>query len=342
MYYFIYFLKCCIRNLARLICKPKILFTILAIILLLFCFGKLEVHAAEKESLKPEYLENRTITGTIDKNSPQGQISDFGGFYIFFAPISYKGQKVGYNLETSQTCEVRYGFAEYVTPGTTAYFYGQETTSQIGNLSTHNNLESPIGKGFFVVCVYQGYAVTKLDMYTMDTVQDNIALSTTEIIENNDNNTQLILDSQQEMTDKITEGQEQISNDLTNTDYDENTISVDTSSLDDLHENEDILNYPMQLVQKLTDIVNDTNWDTVDVIDVGIPYTDKKIQLRSDMLYNFINDTGFYNVLYVFWVYIFGRYMIHFGLRIYHWLRTGEAVRKSFNVDGEAITAALM
>lgn len=234
------------------------------------------------------------------------------------------------------------GFAEYVSLGTQAYFYGQTTTSQIGNLSTFNNIECPIDKGFFIVCVYQGYAVTNLDMYTMDTVQDDIALSTAEIIENNDNNTQLILDSQQEMSDKITEGQEQISNDLTNTDYDEDTISIDTSALDGLNTDENIINFPVELVNRLRDTISGANWSQVETIEIGLPHTDKKILLRSDMLYNFIKDSAFYNILQTFWIFVFGMYIIKYALRIYNWLRTGEVVKKAFKVDGDAITAALM
>lgn len=340
MYYFRYFIKCCIRNISRLICKPKVLLVLGLSFLLLFCFGKMEVNAAEKVDLNPEYLENRTITGTENKNSPQGQISEFGGFYIFFAPISYKGQKVGYNLQTSQTCEVRYGFAEYVTPGTSAYFYNQETTSQIGNLSTHNNIESPISKGFFIVCVYQGYAVTNLDMYTMDTVADDIALSTAEIIENNDNNTQLILDAQEEMMQQITDGQQEINNTLTSTDYDESVVNIDTSDATNVDDSSSVQLFTT-IFTNFSNLLNDTSWSQVETIEIGLPYTDGVITLRSDILSNIFAGSFLYTFITIAWYSLFGLYCFRFTTKIYQSIKSGD-ILNGLNLSDEAITSTML
>ena len=228
MYYIRYFIKCCIRNISRLICKPKILFTLLAILLLLFCFGKIEVHAAvtpdDSNWTVLDYIfgTDEALVKTNNNTSGfNGTIQQFGGFRTYYVPVDYKGQKFGFETESTSQVEVRYGFCRYPTIGEGCTVQGVETSSEIGSFYKNNTIVSPIDIGFFAVSVYNYNNLEDIVIYTRETTSDIVSNSTETIINNQEQNTQQILQGQEEMADRITDGQQQIDNTLTSTDYDE-------------------------------------------------------------------------------------------------------------------------
>lgn len=233
---------------------------------------------------------------------------------MFFAPINYKGQTVGFNVQTSQTCEVRYGFAEYVSVGTPAYYFGQTTTSEIGNIATKSNITCPIDKGFFIVCVYQGYSVTNISMYSQDTVAEIVG-----------NSTQTILEGQQQIRDDIVQGQNEINDTLTSTDYDESVVNIDSSAVDDFDDSSSNQLFTT-IFTNFSDLLDNTNWNEVEIIQLGLPYTDKKIELRSDILSNIVRGSALSILITISWYSLFGLYCFRFVTHIYRSIKSGDVL----------------
>ena len=229
MYYFRYFLKCCIRNISRLICKPKVLFILGISFLLLFCFGKMEVQAVEIPE-QYTYLDY-SVKNDITVDASTRQFVSFGGFRCYYVKVR-KGQKLGYTYDSLSNFEIRTCYSENVpTVYLYAYAYGSFTQGNhnAGFSVMQDDLVSPID-GYFCLFVYPTDALD-VAFFDRDTVQDVVSNLGSTITQNQDKNTQNIINNNNQNTNKIIESQQQIiesqediENTLTSTDYDENVV----------------------------------------------------------------------------------------------------------------------
>lgn len=177
-------------------------------------------------------------------------------------------------------------------------------------------------------------------MYTMDTVQDDIVLSTAEIIENNNNNTETILQGQEEMADRITEGQQQIDNTLTSTDYDESVVNIDTSSFSDVDDSES--NQLLTTIfTNFSNLLNDTNWNEVEVVRFKLPNVDRYLEFRSDVLSNILQGSFLYSLINISWYFVFGLYVFRFTTNIYRSIKSGD-ILSGLNLSNEVITSSML
>lgn len=146
--------------------------------------------------------------------------------------------------------------------------------------------------------------------------QGNKDASTTFITDSLDKNTDKIDSTIKDSTDKI----------LDNT-VNNDSMTVDTTDYDVSSEEQEIDSFLTDLLNNIKNVFLSIS-SSVKTIDIGLPYVDKKITLRSDIISKHINGTFLFTLIQTFWYFVFGKHIIMFCKRMLDWLSTGEIAEK--------------
>lgn len=342
MYYFRYFIKCCIRNISRLICKPKVLLVLGLSFLLLFCFGKIDVNAAEGEPI----ISYNTIDGiTVDSSG----IISFNGFKCYYIPV-YNNQTISYAYTTSSPAEIRTCFTSS-KPSVGVPIVGSWTQSNRDTGYSIEIVQQSSINGFFCVFVYPTSGFVNITFYDNSSTSDAIVNQTQQIIEsdkkntqdiinNNNKNTQDIINNYNQSSDKIVESQEEINDSLTSTDYDESVLNIDTSDVADVDDSSSNQLFTT-IFTNFSNLLDNSNWSQVEFIEIGLPYTDGKIELRSDILSKIVGNSFLKTLINIAWYSLFGLYCFKFTTNIYRAIKSGD-ILNGLNLSDEVITSTML
>lgn len=323
MYYVRYFFKCCIRKIVNLIFKPKYLFTLIIIGLLFSILLCTSTYAAVSppndswEEIPTEYIDSRIIGGSISSTNKSGVINDFGGCTLYFAPVSYKGQKIGCAIQSTTQIEYRIGYFEKVNIGATGYYLHQGT-SGLGNLVTQGGFVSPFNEGYFVLTVYHGDNVVDVSIYSQDSTSDAINNMGSVITSNQDKN-----------TDKIIESQEEIKDSITNSEVSDSSMTVNTDGLG-MTDEQGVNDFFSNMLNTIKNTFLGIN-STVETIEIPIPFTSDNLVLSSDLVSKHIQGTAIYSLIQGLWWFVIGKYIVMFSYRMIAWLSTGKIADKGIS-----------
>lgn len=165
--------------------------------------------------------------------------------------------------------------------------------------------------------------------YIGDTTTYTISLNVSDGVMNNYDDS--YKDSQQQQqTDAIkeqTEQDKQFYDDLLSDQYDENvigdTLGDITSSADQLDDSS-YLGLFSAIYSKI-DYLLSSDFTKVSTITLPYPHGDEQeLVIASDIVYNLIKDSFFYDVLIAFWYFTFGIYVFVFGYEILIAIKTGK------------------
>lgn len=193
---------------------------------------------------------------------------------------------------------------------------------------------------------YQFSKVTYDGTFYMPTILQNyVSNSLLDYIhEYNFGGTEDITSAIQNQTDELQESIQQSTNtlndSLTSTNYDENTVNIDTSSTDAVSDSETTGLFST-LFNNFSQLLNSSSWDTVDTIDIGLPYVDTKIQLRSDILSSLVGSALLCNLINISWYSVFGLYVFKFVNNLIHSIKSGD-ILGGLSLNNEVITSTML
>lgn len=141
------------------------------------------------------------------------------------------------------------------------------------------------------------------------------------------------IEAQTEATQEITES-------LTSTDYDESSVNIDSSVVSDV-DNSQVTGLFTTVFGNFQTLLNNSNWSTVETINIGIPFTNKSIELRSDILSDMVEGTLLATLINVAWCSLFGLYVFRFSLKIFNSIKGGN-ILDGINFNDEVITSSML
>lgn len=322
--YINYFIKCCIRRIVYSDLFWKILFLIIMFFTTSFLCNKI-VYGAEVPS------GYQIITPTIEYNIgiDRNGLLSYGddNVILYYFPV-YEGMPFGFDFDFKNSMNVFcYGFTE-VKPaiGVQAISFGFDYNLELGFKS--NIQESPID-GYAYYILGDKSQLSDVVFWIRESLYDGIQQQTSTIVTN-----------QNENTDKILESQEEISESLTSTEYDKNIINIDTSVTDDIDDS-DSTGLFTTVFENLSNLISSSNWSNVETIEIGLPYVDSKIELRSDILSKIVGNSLLKTLINVAWYSLFGLYVFRFVTSIYHSIKSGN-ILNGINFDNEVISSTML
>ena len=158
--------------------------------------------------------------------------------------------------------------------------------------------------------------------------------------ENADNIVSAIEEQTNSINDSIQSSTDEINNSLTSTDYDENTVNIDTSSTDDVSDSETTGLFTT-IFNNFSDLLDSSSWDEVEVIEIGLPYVDNKIQIRSDILSSLVSSGLLGNLITIAWYSVFGLYVFKFVNNLIHSIKSGD-ILGGLSLNNEVITNTML
>lgn len=349
MYYVRYFLKCCIRNISRLICKPKILLILLVSLLILFLLNNYS-HAS--------YLGDDTYTDPNDNI-----INSYKTINIDF---------VNRMINTSNTTLVNY-LKNYIKSGSSYYvYYGQSNGtsmlngspldyrnlyvliydknsiySSTANYDNYQGLDctvkmynEPSGISFDSLYCFNGNTLSNVNLEDVY-IPQNLLNYFDEYVVNyiNDNTSsqnQQIIDKLEEQTSV----QEDIKNEITSTDFDDSVVNIDSTVVENVDTNK-VTGLFSTIFNNFNNLISTINFNEVEVISIGLPFVNRSIELRSDIISNALSGTILLNLINVAWYSLFGLYLFKFVTHIYSSIKSGE-ILNGFSFSDEVISSTML
>lgn len=332
MRYIDYLIKCIIRRFVRLIFKPKILVSILFILLILVLSLYNKSYCAEGDIYDVYNSINNDLVNRLDKVS-----SSNSSFYNYFNNLDYSflvyygsidGSSMFTNNYDSSSLKVCFYPSNYS-------FSNLENSTKWGGASCSqsrtqsSNTISFTVFAFDVDGTYVQYGTTSLFLpsqlvnYRSSVVNDYLREKK----------------NVQEITNSITEGTDKIDNSITSTDYDESVVNIDTSSAD-IDDSSSIQLFTT-IFTNFKNLLDNSNWQTVETIDIPIPHSQEKLQLKSDILSNIVGNTFIATLINVAWYSVFGLYVFKFTTKIFQAVKSGD-ILSGLNLSDEVITSSMM
>lgn len=325
-YYFSYFIRCLIRNFARLLFKPKFFFTILIILVLLFFSFKINSFAAEGEPV----ISYNTVDGiTVDSSG----IISFNGFKCYYIPV-YKNQTISYAYTTASPAEIRTCFTTQ-KPSVGVSISGGWTQSNRDTGYSIEIVQQSSINGYFCVFVYPFGGFEGITFYDNSSTSDAIVNQTQQIIESDKQNTQDIIDNNDKNTEEIiandNKNSQELQNTITDSSFEDSSITID-SSVSNIEQEESYNNFLMNIMNRFKDTVSTSPADDSPIeITFPIPFTDKSITLYSDMISKHISNTVIYVYLQVFYLAYFGWHLFKVGFRIINYFSEGSFLEQGLS-----------
>lgn len=331
MRYIDYLIKCIIRRFVRLIFKPKILVSILFILLILVLSLYNKSYCAEGDIYDVYNSINNDLVNRLDKVS-----SSNSSFYNYFNNLDYSFLVYYGSIDGSSM------FTNYDSSSLKVCFYPSnysfsnlENSTKWGGASCSqsrtqsSNTISFTVFAFDVDGTYVQYGTTSLFLpsqlvnYRSSVVNDYLREKK----------------NVQEITNSITEGTDKIDNSITSTDYDESVVNIDTSSAD-IDDSSSIQLFTT-IFTNFKNLLDNSNWQTVETIDIPIPHSQEKLQLKSDILSNIVGNTFIATLINVAWYSVFGLYVFKFTTKIFQAVKSGD-ILSGLNLSDEVITSSMM
>lgn len=144
---------------------------------------------------------------------------------------------------------------------------------------------------------------------------------------NKDSSTSFITDSLNENANKIDSTIKDSTDKILDNTVNNDSMTVNTTDYDVSSEEQEIDSFLTDLLNNIKNVFLSIS-SSVKTIDIGLPYVDKKIVLRSDIISKHINGTFLFTLIHTFWYFVFGKHIIMFCKRMLDWLSTGEIAEK--------------
>lgn len=143
--------------------------------------------------------------------------------------------------------------------------------------------------------------------------------------------------------DNLINQNEEFFNNFTSDDYNENEVDstlTDMSGASSSIDNSAYVGFFSTLFDKFEDVI-DYDIEEVEQFVIPIPFTEKTIVIPSDLVYSRINETTIYELIYIFWYFIFGLYIFKFANNLIIAIKSGE-IMKGWNSNNEVITSEIL
>lgn len=332
MRYIDYFIKCIIRRIVRIIFKPKILITILFILLILTLSLYHNSYAAEGNIYDVYNSINNDLVNRLDKVS-----SSNTSFYNYFNNLDYSflvyyGAIDGNSMFTTSYNSSTLNVAFY--PSDFSFLnmenktvWGGASCSQsrtpVSNTVSFNVFSFDVDGTYIQYGTATLYLPTELVNYRSSVVSEYLREKK----------------NVQEITNSITEGTDKIDNSITSTDYDDSVVNIDTSSAD--IDDTSSTQLFTAIFTNFKNLLDNSNWQTVETIDIPIPHSQEKLQLKSDILSNIVGNTFIATLINVAWYSVFGLYAFKFATKIFQSIKSGY-ILNGLNLSDEVITSSMM
>lgn len=332
MRYIDYFIKCIIRRIVRIIFKPKILITILFILLILTLSLYHNSYAAEGNIYDVYNSINNDLVNRLDKVS-----SSNTSFYNYFNNLDYSflvyyGAIDGNSMFTTSYNSSTLNVAFY--PSDFSFLnmenktvWGGASCSQsrtpVSNTVSFNVFSFDVDGTYIQYGTATLYLPTELVNYRSSVVSEYLREKK----------------NVQEITNSITEGTDKIDNSITSTDYDDSVVNIDTSSAD--IDDTSSTQLFTAIFTNFKNLLDNSNWQTVETIDIPIPHSQEKLQLKSDILSNIVGNTFIATLINVAWYSVFGLYAFKFATKIFQSIKSGD-ILNGLNLSDEVITSSMM
>lgn len=334
MYYFDYFIKYLIRRLTRIVFKPRNIL-IIVIILLISAFLTSSCFAAD--NLFSFYdncandlvnrLSNFQNTDEFYKYLTNGEYN-----YLIYYDNLTASKMVDNNYNTTilfvaflpttfnSSGTVLDGWAGFAVSGDAINYYN----------SVNNNNKDLVVFSFNTGLGEVQKLSTSVLYYPSNLLSYKPSIITTYLQDYRNT---------QQITSSITESTDKIDNTISSTDYDDSVVNIDTSSAD--IDDSSSINLFTTIFTNFSNLLNSSNWQTVETIDIPVPNTDKYIQIRSDILSDIIGGTFIETLINTAWYSIFGLYAFKFSTKIFQAIKSGD-ILTGLNLSDEVITSTMM
>lgn len=151
--------------------------------------------------------------------------------------------------------------------------------------------------------------------------------------------TEKIVSSIQDEGEQTREKIQEFENTITSTEYDDSSVSIDSSAVDSVSDVNNQLLFST-IINNFRNLLSSSDWQNVEIIEIGVPFTDGSIELRSDMISSVLSGTMLYTLINVAWYSLFGLYVFMFSNKLIHSIKDG-TILNGFSHD-EVITDAMM
>lgn len=335
MKYFDYFIKCVIRRIVRVVFNPFTIFAFLFILVIYFLAFSNYTFAAENiyslyDDIAGDFI-NRLSTYSGTDNLMSYLTDSYYNYFLYYGPET-NGSSMTTNNYNTQSLFIAFipndatlssfptdswaGFSEQHLM--TAYNSNSNGGSMLTvfSLSSSNNRVYQYGISYL--------AIAEPLLYTKPSVITSYLQD---------------LKNTQQITDAIEQSSEQINDTLTNTEYNDDVINIDTSSanIDDSSS----VNLFNAIFTNLKNLLDNANWNTVDKISIPVPHSNKTIDLTSDILSKIVGDSFISVLINTAWYSIFGLYVFKFSTKIFQAIKSGD-ILNGLNLSDEVITSSMM
>lgn len=355
MYKYIeYFIKCIIRQFTRLLFKPKILFIVVILILILLFLNSSSFAAVQETEdqflagkAKYENIINDMIV-RIDNSTSDGldllknKLQDTSyGYYVYYG-----------NNDGSSVLNIN---STLLTTDLKIFLYKKSNStlgsSLFSNYYGYSLAISSISTSDGYLFTFSGNILSYLDLkiyetsltvnlpssfysYTSDSLSSYFTNSSgssdvVQSIENLDNTVKDQTVAIQDTTNSVNNLNDSINRedkDESSSDINETFSSVSSSTSDFDGDVNSIVDFIKSLHDVLLNAVNKVG-DEVLTVEIGLPFVDKKLTLRSDIIYNALYPSILYTLLQLSYVVAFGFYIIMTVYNIIDWVTSGEVIR---------------
>lgn len=342
--YFNYFIKCVIRRIVNSDWFWKISFLVLMVFVTGFLCNNI-VYGAELEIYYAGQLPATNVYGglitPVNSNHIYTSITGSSENNINTAFCFFAEAGVEYNINFRITSNTVTSYVHISTsndmPSYGVKITDTEVHAMTGSFSYGYVIEG--NNNWVNVAYYSGYYSYNevyVSYYSTGTTTDLITSIQNQTTQTNN----AINNASNNISNTLTQETEKIEDTMTNTEYDDNVVNIDVSSAEDVDDTE-VTGLFTTVFENLSNLISSSSWSTVEVIEIGLPYTDGKIQLRSDILSNIVGNSLLRTLINVAWYSLFGLYVFRFVTNIYHSIKSGN-ILNGINFDNEVISSTML
>ena len=349
MYWINYIIKTIIRRILYIFLKPKYLFVIIILFIILFFANQHGVFAVYEGN--DEYTDkNNTIFNAynvilndfinrMSNSSDTSTVNEIkelltngqNSCYVYYGNDDGSSMINASTFNTSKLYVAIYPKNANYSSSTSDNYQGIQT--QIGSVTNvssiyefwDNDIQSLSGKNVQLPVILFNYISSDLLLF----LTDNSSSQNNQIVDAIENQTDATKEVQNSVDNLqntiVSEDTEKADTDM-NTSYD--TISKSTSEYDG--EINNIVDFYKELNQAFKDVFDSIVEGEAIELNIGLPFVDKSITLKSDIVRNAIQGSVFYVFLQLCYTTMFGFYLINSFFNIINWLQSGEFLNGKF------------
>ena len=375
-----YFIKCCIRQLTKLIFNPKYFFTIVIILLFSFFILNIDSNAAEiiEDNTTADAIEliiqneNYEVQKAVEYLKKSTLLYDYNSSNVlkdFFSELRSYYVDIAFNPQTNQIIFSLYNLGGMTGEIYSDYYYPlnsptlslgenpytsyvkcdcsrllrlQTFTVEIDGTMTRNLATESV---VLPICMFYHNNVGLLDVeYLWRSGSESESEFNNIVTAITESNNKIIEEEKQNTEDIINsqkENAEKIENTIISTDYDDRVVNVDTSAVDNIDDSSSTQLFTA-IFDNFSNLINSSNWNQVETITIGLPFVENSgIVLRSDMIKTILGDSFLTTIINVAWYSLFGLYVFRFVTHLYHSIKSGN-ILGGFSFDNEVITSTML